>query len=72
MGAFGDGQFQISALLDVTRQLESLLRGAVKRKDLIWLIERSTHPNTVLENRKASRFSVVLTARGGFEDANST
>ncbi len=44
--------------------------------DLIELLLRvpdcNPLPNSHSENRKAGQFSVVLTARGDFEDANST
>ena len=38
-------------------------QGVGVRREIIWLPERDTDPNTVLENRKCSRFSAPLTKR---------
>ena len=38
-------------------------QGGGVRREIDWLPERNTHPNTVLENRKSSGFSVPLTKR---------
>jgi hypothetical protein len=47
-------------------------RGALFGGKMVWLPDCNPLPNRRLENRKPSRFSMVLTARGDFEDANST
>jgi hypothetical protein len=36
-------------------------QGVGVRREIIWLPESNTHPNTVLENRKCSKFSNPLT-----------
>ena len=36
-------------------------QGGGVRREIVWLPERNTHPNTVLENRKSFRFSGPLT-----------
>jgi hypothetical protein len=44
-----------AALSAVNQPVEKVRSGQ------IWLPESNTHPNTVLENRKCSRFSAPLT-----------